>query len=242
MVPAYFDDPLRLDSSAPHMALVMTGGIGAPMVAAPTVETGRADSSGAGSSASSSVTGLSRSTTDVWSGLTPPGVSIRTCTPSASPVSRGSVPNRARFASAESGSGPWSSWTDSGVHVDHTPSSRTRTRTRLSGSSGVSAAIPTRPKSWVSMARVATAGLRGRAAAVMNDGVTSSGARAGTAAHGGMLRILPGGHGDRALGDDLRVDPGERELLQRSVDRRAAAHVGGAGEGDDGEDQAGSDH
>ena len=94
MVPEYFVLPLRLDSSAPHIDRVMIGGIGAPTVAAETVETGPLDdaSSGIGSSASSGVTGLSSRTTDGLSRGAPPGVSMRTWTPSASSVSRGSVP------------------------------------------------------------------------------------------------------------------------------------------------------
>jgi hypothetical protein len=71
----------------------MMGGMAAAVLACATeIGAMAAPFAGGGKSPSSSTTGLSTSITSAPSGTSPPGVSMRTCTPSAVSVKSGSVP------------------------------------------------------------------------------------------------------------------------------------------------------
>ena len=101
-------------------------------------------------------------------GTTPPGVSMRTWTPSApGEVSSGSVPLRGARPAASSvpASGPWSTATSSDDQAPQAPFSRTRTCTTVPSGAAPSQSTPTRLNGAVAVSAVTTAGASGRGAA-----------------------------------------------------------------------------
>ncbi len=173
-------------------------------------------------------------------GTTPPGVSMRTWTPSApGEVSRGSVPLRGARPAASSvpASGPWSTATSSDDQAPQAPFSRTRTCTTVPSGAAPSQSTPTRLKGAVAVSAVTTAGASGRGAAgragaglVVDDG----GARARRCRSGGGSRDdRRGGRaaqthgveaGERDLGDGRRD---RADLRDRAGDHRQDHHRGG---------------